>query len=648
LTIKKRLIQLLPFSMLLILLGFILQRAWVSDDAYITFRTIDNLVNGYRLTWNPAERVQVFTHPLWMAILTGFYFFTHEIYLTSMLVSILFTIAAVLLLIRSAHTPASAAFVVLILCLSNAFIDYATSGLENPPGHLLIILFVWLFLRKPSSVKNFFFLSLLSSLAAVTRMDSVLIFVPALLLAFWQTPQKRKALFAALAGQLPFILWEIFSLFYYGFLFPNTAYAKLNTFIPAGESAQQGIYYLLNSLQRDPITLLAVAGALIVALLLKDRLRLVSIVLGACLYILYVINIGGDFMSGRFFTLPLFAALAVLAQINFKQLHPLTAGGLVLASLAAGLLLPPVPAYRQLNPPQVPIIDSYGIADERLWYFSGMGLFRNGQFNPQPSHPWITEGIQARQQHAHDVVIREGIGLYGFYAGPQVYIIDIHALSDPLLARLPAKRWVNWQIGHFERVIPGGHTDTMKVGYPAETDHDLREFDTHLFTITSGNLFSMERWVEIWKMNTGQYNALINTDRYQFPTMSLTNLSQLGKPQSVSANPGTLGALGFGDQGLDIDLQGTRPTKTLELSLEGNDNYLLMFMNGAKVISSTLIPASTTSESSQIVYTRTLPDAVLQGGCSHIRILPVRTNGSLSLNLIRGDGTYSIGYLLFR
>ena len=645
---KNRLLKLLPFFLLLVLLILILQRAWVSDDAYITFRTIDNLVRGYHLTWNPAERVQAYTHPLWMFILAGAYFFTHEIYLTSILISILFTLAAAVLLIRSARSPLAAAFVILILCLSNAFIDYATSGLENPPGHLLIVLFALVYLQTRPSVRQLGILSFISSLAAVTRMDSVLIFIPALLLAFWQTPQKKKGLALALAGQLPFILWEAFSLFYYGFLFPNTAYAKLNTFIPAGESVQQGLYYLINSLQRDPVTLLAVLGALPAALWLKDRLRLGSIVLGAGLYIVYVIQIGGDFMSGRFFTLPLLAALIVLAQMDFTRLRPFFSAALFLSALAVGLLLPPVPSYRMLNPPRVPIIDAYGIADERLWYFSGMGLFRNGHFNPQPDHPWISEGIKARQENAHDVVIREGIGLYGFYAGPQVYIIDIHALSDPLLARLPAKRWVNWQIGHFERVIPGGYTDTMKVGYPAATDPGLRQFDTHLFNITRGSLFSFDRLVDIWKMNTGQYNQLIDVDRYQFPNMVFTVLSRLAKPLPAGTLWNAPGTRVFEDQGLDIDLQGTRPTKQMEISLDGNDNYLVIFMDHKKTLASLVIPASLSGDSGLAVYTPGVPDAALQGSCDHIRILPIRTNGAISLNLIRGDGTYSIGHLLFK
>jgi hypothetical protein len=46
-------------------------RAWVSDDAYLTFRTIENFLNGYGLRWNALERVQTYTHPLWMLLMIG-------------------------------------------------------------------------------------------------------------------------------------------------------------------------------------------------------------------------------------------------------------------------------------------------------------------------------------------------------------------------------------------------------------------------------------------------------------------------------------------------------------------------------------------------------------------------------------------------
>ena len=55
----------------LIFLAVLLRTAWLSDDALITFRTVLNFTHGYGLTFNVAERVQAYTHPLWMLMLTG-------------------------------------------------------------------------------------------------------------------------------------------------------------------------------------------------------------------------------------------------------------------------------------------------------------------------------------------------------------------------------------------------------------------------------------------------------------------------------------------------------------------------------------------------------------------------------------------------
>src|ERR1044072_5834284 len=54
--------------------------AWVSDDAFITFRTVDNLLNGYGLRWNVVERVQSYTHPLWMFAIAAGHWITGEPY----------------------------------------------------------------------------------------------------------------------------------------------------------------------------------------------------------------------------------------------------------------------------------------------------------------------------------------------------------------------------------------------------------------------------------------------------------------------------------------------------------------------------------------------------------------------------------------
>jgi hypothetical protein len=58
-----RLLQTLALAVFAIV---VVRTSWLSDDAYITLRTVDNFVSGYGLRWNVAERVQTYTHPLWM------------------------------------------------------------------------------------------------------------------------------------------------------------------------------------------------------------------------------------------------------------------------------------------------------------------------------------------------------------------------------------------------------------------------------------------------------------------------------------------------------------------------------------------------------------------------------------------------------
>ena len=52
--------------------------AFITDEAFITFLTVDNFVRGFGLRWNVAERVQVFTEPLHTLMMSALYWFTHD------------------------------------------------------------------------------------------------------------------------------------------------------------------------------------------------------------------------------------------------------------------------------------------------------------------------------------------------------------------------------------------------------------------------------------------------------------------------------------------------------------------------------------------------------------------------------------------
>ena len=279
----------------------------------MTFRTVDNFINGYGLTWNTAERVQVYTHPMWMFLVSAAYFFTREIYFTSIFLSVATSLMAVIVVAFSvARSWTGALLGVTILTFSKAFTDYSTSGLENPLSHLLLALFLLVYLKSDFSVKHMFLLALIAALAAFNRLDTILLYIPALGYGYFKTDSKHKGLYAIALGFLPLLLWEAFSLFYYGFPFPNTAYAKLNTGIPDATLARQGLNYLLNSIRWDPLTLSIVGGGIVASIFNQERRATVPVAAGIVLYLLYVVKIGGDFMSGRFLTDPMFAATILL------------------------------------------------------------------------------------------------------------------------------------------------------------------------------------------------------------------------------------------------------------------------------------------------------------------------------------------------
>ena len=76
----------------------VLRSAWLSDDAYITFRTVDNFINGYGLRWNIVERVQSYTNPLWMFCVSLVYYFSREVYYSVLLLSFAASLVTIALL----------------------------------------------------------------------------------------------------------------------------------------------------------------------------------------------------------------------------------------------------------------------------------------------------------------------------------------------------------------------------------------------------------------------------------------------------------------------------------------------------------------------------------------------------------------------
>ena len=497
----------------------VVRSAWLMDDAFITFRTVDNLIHGYGLTWNTVERVQAYTNPLWLFFVSAAYFFTREIFYTPLYLSIAVSVvAAGLVAWRVAASPTAALLGLILLASSKTSVDYATSGLENPLTHLATVMFAWQLCRDDAGEEKLFRLALISSLAAINRMDSILLFLPALGQVAWRLP-GRQTLRATLLGFVPFLLWELFSLFYYGFLFPNTAYAKLSTGLSRFDLIGQGLNYVLDSLENDPLTPLTIAVGIGWPLVARERPQR-ALAIGIVSYMVYVVSIGGDFMSGRFFSAPLVAAAALL--VSRDRVHTIK-GTLIAAAviLGVGLVSPNPPLLSGADYGLQGVASANGIADERAAYYQTAGLVPAWLSDPgveYPDHPWARGAKVFRPpEDQHGAAVWANVGLTGFYAGPRLHVIDPIGLGDPLLARLPPFEVSDWAIGHMRRVIPEGYYETVLYGENLIADDSLAVYFDKLRIVTGGKLADWGRLREVWRVNTGAYDHLIDRQRYRIP-----------------------------------------------------------------------------------------------------------------------------------
>ncbi len=517
-------------------LAVLLRSAWLCDDAFISFRTADNFVHGYGLTWNVGERVQTYTHPLWLLLFSAVYSVTREPFYTAIFLSMAVSLAAVAMLCWKVARPgAGAALGVLVLTYSIAFVDYSTSGLENPLSHLILAVFLWVYLREETSAG---LLALLAALAAVNRMDTLLLFLPALAQTLWKQ-RSWRCLWSMAAGSLPLLLWLGFSLFYYGFIFPNTAYAKLNNGIPLPELMAQGCYYLWNSLRTDPVTLATIAAAVAFACWQREPRRM-CVAAGIALYLLYVVRIGGDFMSGRYLTAPLLAAVGVLVSVPWKADRAwAAAAAVVLLGLFSARPLSLGQSGFDLSDQQQwsRMVAERGVCDERAFYYRATGLWPVLQSDVAlPTLPIVVDAIRlAAIAEARGGIVCGGkcVGCYGFYAGPRVHLVDLFALADPLLARLPPLPDPCWRIGHFLRPRLAGYLETIRSGKNLFREPGLVEYYDHLALITRGSLWDRRRLAAVWNMTLGRYDGLLAPTRREILAMPPTEFVLLSDPRET-------------------------------------------------------------------------------------------------------------------
>jgi arabinofuranosyltransferase len=361
-------------------------RRWTSDDAFINFRVVENVLAGHGPVFSVGERTEVATSPAWLALLTlaealvpgeRVAWISVVLGLVGTTTGVLFAMLGARSLFSGTAARLSVPFGAVVFLALPATWDFTTSGLETGMSFAWLGTSFWGLVRWLRSGHRCagrpVWLYVLLGLGPLVRPDFALI---AGILLLWLTVAAsgswwRRLLGLGAAAVLP-VAYQVFRMGFYGLLVPNTAVAK--------ESGRplwgRGTDYLVDLVAPY---LLWVPGLLIVAMLvallpsLQWRTREWSLVacvlLAASAHALYVVRVGGDFMHARLLMPSLFLLLCPFAAVPFVRARAwlgaavLTATG-IWAMLSAALLRTDYQAG----------ISADGIADERGFYAGLAGV----------------------------------------------------------------------------------------------------------------------------------------------------------------------------------------------------------------------------------------------------------------------------------
>ncbi len=510
----RKLLNLARAIGVLVIVIAVFRLAWVSDDALITLRTALNITHDWGPGYNATEAVQAYTHPLWFLIWIGIGATTNQWILGILFLSIALSGLAAGLILWRAESIARIILITGILLFSNAFVEYSTSGLENPLAFAAVATVGVLAITvrsKPNWSWGAWF-GLASAAVILTRFDLALLILPWIVFLAWQLRHNTRILVLAAATFItPLVIWFTWSQMTYATWLPNTFEAKRNVNIPASELIIQGLRYLMVSFEHDPITLIGLVLGIGAALFLGNGVIRAGAI-GALLYLAYVVWIGGDFMAGRFMAVPLVVSMLLLASLPVfsKEHSPLTAIGSILVvgvTVTLASLSGNTPVSLS-NPGDVRWDVGQnlnaGVSDERGIYVAngrdlkglidnlslafvdppivgfgdGAGLNRPLRNLDQSAKLWPTsDGFFTLPSETQSMC--GFMGTVGIVTGPTTHLVDTCALTDRYLAQrpyTPAEPFA-WKPGHFHREIPEGYLQAIQTGDPSKVLDPANRFD---------------------------------------------------------------------------------------------------------------------------------------------------------------------------
>jgi arabinofuranosyltransferase len=395
---------------------------WAEDDAFITFRYASNLVQGEGLVFNPGERVEGYSNPLWVLLAALAMKLGFDPLVIARLVGIAGGLACLwgswrLTLKLRPDSGAAATAAPLFLALTPMLPRHAVTGLETVPYAALLAAALLLVTDQPRRRAS---ILLPSCLVAVSLLRPEGFVFAGLILAwrFMEEPRSRRIRFEALGTLLflgAFLVWRWS---YYGALLPNTYQAKMTGELGA---LVDGVHYTLDFLREfgGPV----VVGLYLTNLLGREVPKLFWLVTGLiALQVGIVVAAGGDWMHFYRFFVPVLPLMAAGLAAGFAVLLHLGRPHAPLPGFILGAVL------------LVAFIGSYKV--ERATSRLVVPAVREGTYltdGYREAARWIVD----HTDEGASVAVSD-IGIVGYVTGRP--IVDMFGLIDPHIARAPGRQ----------------------------------------------------------------------------------------------------------------------------------------------------------------------------------------------------------------
>ena len=328
------------------------------DDAFITYRHVQHLLEGHGLVFNVGERVEGYSSVLWALLLAAGGLVGIPVPTVAKLlgaVAGLVTVVAVAPFGRHVLglTPNESVGAALLLAAVSPFAFWAGGGVEAPLFALMVLTLWWGYhTLENASVRRLLALFALAGLLEWTRPEGA---VAGVVLAIALLFDQRRRLRSVMLGSTSFFLLVgghlVWRFAYYGAWLANPTYVKTGHGL-AG--VPRGLAYAIGGLTVEMLILLYVPAAFAVVAArpgrsstpgggrLPAQWTLAAIVAG---YLCFIILLGGDSLYKQRFGAHLAPLLALLAIDGLRRGRIAGSAGhrgilAATCAVAAGLVLP--------------------------------------------------------------------------------------------------------------------------------------------------------------------------------------------------------------------------------------------------------------------------------------------------------------------